>query len=122
MNAKKEESPFVLGSGAAALVLAVVIFALTFNINSYKPPHRGHRLRGDRTGCPDQWEDEASFFPFGVSAKDIHVANKGGEILSLENLKVGGGVDASAEEATQSHQLQTCQTGCHHREGCRREI
>ncbi len=30
-----------------------------------------------------------SFFPFGVSAKDIHVANKGGEILSLENLKLG---------------------------------
>ena len=30
-----------------------------------------------------------SFFPFGVSAKDIHVANKGGEILSLESLKLG---------------------------------
>ena len=30
-----------------------------------------------------------SFFPFGVSAKDIHVANKGGEILSLEHLKLG---------------------------------
>ena len=30
-----------------------------------------------------------SFFPFGISAKDIHVANKGGEILSLESLKLG---------------------------------
>ena len=30
-----------------------------------------------------------SFFPFGLSAKDIHFANKGGEILSLEHLKLG---------------------------------
>jgi AsmA protein len=29
-----------------------------------------------------------SFFPFGAAAKDICVANKGGEILSLENLKL----------------------------------
>ena len=30
-----------------------------------------------------------SFFPFGVSAKNIHVAGEGGEILSLESLKIG---------------------------------
>ena len=30
-----------------------------------------------------------SFFPFGVSAKDIRVANKGGEVIFLENLKLG---------------------------------
>ena len=37
MNAKKKKVLFILGGGAVALVLAVVIFALTFNINSYKP-------------------------------------------------------------------------------------
>ncbi|MCK7490999.1 MAG: AsmA family protein [Comamonadaceae bacterium] len=30
-----------------------------------------------------------SFFPFGISAKDVHVAGKEGEIMSLESLKVG---------------------------------
>ena len=29
-----------------------------------------------------------SFFPFGVSAKDIHVTSERGEILSLERLKL----------------------------------
>ncbi len=37
MNAKKKKILFILGGGAVALVLAVVIFALTFNINSYRP-------------------------------------------------------------------------------------
>ncbi len=37
MNAKKKKVLFILGSGAVALVLVVVIFALFFNINSYKP-------------------------------------------------------------------------------------
>jgi uncharacterized protein involved in outer membrane biogenesis len=30
-----------------------------------------------------------SVFPFGISAKDIHIANRGDEIISLENLKLG---------------------------------
>jgi AsmA protein len=30
-----------------------------------------------------------SFFPFGISAKDVHVTNRGDEILSLESLKLG---------------------------------
>jgi hypothetical protein len=32
---------------------------------------------------------ELSFSPFGVSARDIHVINRGSEIISLENFKLG---------------------------------
>jgi AsmA protein len=80
---------FVLGGGAVALVLAVVIFALTFNINSYRP--RIEAAASGATGLDVRINGKMglSFFPFGVSAKDIHVADKGVEILSLENLKLG---------------------------------
>jgi len=89
MNAKKKKVLFVLGGGAAALVLVAVIFALTFNINSYRP--RIEAVASGATGLDVRINGKMglSFFPFGVSAKDIHVANKGGEILSLENLKLG---------------------------------
>jgi uncharacterized protein involved in outer membrane biogenesis len=89
MNAKKKKVLFILGGGAAALVLVVVIFALTFNINSYRP--RIEAAASGATGLDVRINGKMglSFFPFGVSAKDIHVANKGGEIISLENLKLG---------------------------------
>jgi len=89
MNAKKKVVLFVLGGGAAALVLAVVVFALTFDINSYRP--RIEAAASGATGLEVRINGKMglSFFPFGVSAKDIHVANKGGEIISLENFKLG---------------------------------
>jgi AsmA family/AsmA-like C-terminal region len=89
MNAKKKKVLFILVGGAVALVLVVVIFALTFNINSYRP--RIEAAASGATGLEVRINGKMglSFFPFGVSAKDIHVANKGGEILSLENLKLG---------------------------------
>lgn len=89
MNAKKKKVLFILGGGAAALVIAVVIFALTFNINSYRP--RIEAAASGATGLDVRISGKIrlSFFPFGVSAKDIHIADKGGEIISLDNLKVG---------------------------------
>lgn len=89
MNVKKKKILFILGAIAVALVLAIVIFALTFDINSYKP--RIEAAASGATGLEVRINGKMglSFFPFGVSAKDIHVANKGDEILSLENLKLG---------------------------------
>ncbi|MFI5295954.1 MAG: AsmA family protein [Thermodesulfovibrionales bacterium] len=89
MNAKKKIVLFVLGGGAAALVLAVVVFALTFDINSYRP--RIEAVASKATGLEVRIKGKMglSFFPFGISAKDIHVTSRGDEILSLENLKLG---------------------------------
>jgi AsmA family/AsmA-like C-terminal region len=89
MIAKKKKVLFILGGGAVALVLAVVIFALTFEINSYRP--RIEATASGATGLDVTIKGKMglSFFPFGISARDIHITSKGGEILSLENLKLG---------------------------------
>ena len=42
MKSKMKKVVLALGGSAAALVLAVVVFVLTFDINSYK--HRGRCL------------------------------------------------------------------------------
>jgi AsmA protein len=88
MNTKKKLVLFVLGCGAAVLVVTAVIFALTFDINSYRP--RIESAASGATGLDVRINGKMglSFFPFGLSAKDIRVANKAGEILSLENLKL----------------------------------
>jgi AsmA protein len=88
MNAKMKKVLLVLVSGAAALLLAAVIFILTFDINSYRP-----RIEAAVSGAAGMdvrinGKMGLSFFPFGISAEDIHVSNKGGEIISLENLKL----------------------------------
>jgi AsmA protein len=89
MDTKKKVVLFILGGSVAVLVLAVAIFALTFHLNSYKS--RIEAAASGATGLEVRIKGKLtlSFFPFGVSAKDIHVANKGGEILSIENLKLG---------------------------------
>jgi AsmA protein len=89
MHTKKKALLFILGSGFVALVLAVIIFALTFNINAYKP--RIEAAASGATGLEVRINGKLglSFFPFGVSARDIRVASKSGEILSLANLKLG---------------------------------
>ncbi len=89
MNAKKKKVLFVLGGGAVALVLAAVVFTLTFDINSYRP--RIEAAVSGATGLEVRINGKMglSFFPFGISAKDIHVANRGDEIISLEDLKLG---------------------------------
>ncbi|MGD0281212.1 MAG: AsmA family protein [Dissulfurispiraceae bacterium] len=89
MNAKKKKVFFVLGGGAAALVLGVVVFALTFDVNSYRS--RIEAVASGATGLDVRINGKMglSLFPFGVSASDIHVAGKRGDILALENLKLG---------------------------------
>jgi len=101
MNAKKKKVLFVLGGAAVALVLAVVVFALTFDINSYRP--RIEAVASGATGLKVRINGKMglSFFPFGVSAKDIHVANKGVEILSLENLKLGAELSAYLQDGAE---------------------
>jgi AsmA protein len=89
MNTKTKKVFFILGGGAVALVLAVVTFGLTFDINSYRPRIEAAASRATGLEVRINGKMGLSFFPFGVSAKDIHVANKGVEILSLENLNLG---------------------------------
>lgn len=91
MNAKKKVL-LALGGVAAALVLAAVIFVLSFDINSYRP--RIEAAASEAMGLEVRIAGQMglSLFPFGVSAQDIHVTHKGSEIISVENLKLGVGL------------------------------
>ncbi|HAR95486.1 MAG TPA: hypothetical protein DCR97_05925, partial [Deltaproteobacteria bacterium] len=77
-------------SGVVALI-ALVTYAviLSFDINSYKS--KIEDVLSTSTGLHIKINGKVglSFLPFGVSAKDIEVSGKGGEILSLEHLKLG---------------------------------
>ena len=88
MNAKKKKVFFVLGGCAVALVLAAVVFALIFDINSYKPRIEAAASGATGLGVKINGKMGLTFFPFGLSAKDIHVTNKGAEITSVETLKL----------------------------------
>ncbi len=89
MNAKKNKVFFIFGGCTVALALALVIFALTFNINSYKPRIETAASEASCLNVRINGKIELSLFPFGVSADDIHVYNNGVEILSLNKLKLG---------------------------------
>lgn len=89
MDVKKKVVFFILCVGAIASVLALFVFTFTLDINSYKP--RIEAAASAATGMDVRINGKIglSFFPFGLSAKDIHLANDGGEIISLENLNLG---------------------------------
>ena len=68
---------------------AAIAALLLFDINTFKSNIESAAF--DATGLEVRIKGKMglSFFPFGVSAQDIHVTNKGDEIISLENLKLG---------------------------------
>jgi AsmA protein len=89
MNAMKKKVLFILAGGAVILVLAVVVFALTFDINSHRLRLEAAASRATGLEVKIKGKMGLSFFPFGLSAKDIHVTNKGDEIIFIETLKLG---------------------------------
>ena len=84
----RRKSLMIAGGIVLLIVIAAIVAVLLFDINSYKS--KIETAASEATGLDVTIEGRMglSFFPFGVSAKDIHFANKGGEILSLEHLKL----------------------------------
>ena len=107
----------IAGGVVVLIVIAAIVAVLLFNINAYKS--KIETAASGATGLDVRIKGRMglSFFPFGISAKDIHVANKGGEILSLERLKLRVELMPLLKKATQSDRLRACQTGRHDREG-----
>jgi AsmA protein len=88
MRTERKKSLMITGGVVVLIVIAAIVAVLLFNINSYKS--KIETAASEATGLDVRIKGKMglSFFPFGVSAKDIHVANKGSEILSLERLKL----------------------------------
>jgi len=79
----------IAGSVISLLVIAAIAALFIFDINKFKANIEAAAF--DATGLEVSIKGRMglSFFPFGVSAQDIHATNKGSEILSIENIKLG---------------------------------
>jgi AsmA protein len=89
MRAHWGKKPLIAGGVAALIVIAAVAALLIFDVNKYKSNIES--ATSDATGLEVSIHGKMglSFFPFGVSAKDIHAAGKEGEIISLESIRLG---------------------------------
>jgi len=89
MKTDRKKTVMIVGSFVILTIIVVFIALLLFDINSYRT-----RIETDASGMTGldvkiNGKVRLSFFPFGLSANDIRFANKEGEILSLEHLKLG---------------------------------
>lgn len=89
MSAKMKKIFLIFGGLSAVVVLAVVIFVLTFDINRYK--HRIEAAASEATGLTVRINGKLklSVFPnAGVSLEDILIQNRGAEVASAEKAEV----------------------------------
>ena len=89
MGAERKKTLMIAGCVVTLIVIAVFIALLLFDINSFKS--KIETAASGMTGLDVRINGKIrlSFFPFGLSAKEMHFANKEGEILFLEHLKLG---------------------------------
>lgn len=89
MSLQRGKYLLIAGGVAYLVVIAAIAALLLFDINTFKPNIESAAF--DATGLEVRIKGKLGlhFFPFGVSAQDIHVTGTGGEIISVENLKLG---------------------------------
>ncbi|MFZ2949139.1 MAG: AsmA family protein [Desulfuromonadaceae bacterium] len=89
MSTQRGKKLLIAGGVASLVVIAAIAALLLFDINTFKSNIESAAF--DATGLEVKIKGKLGlyFFPFGVSAQDIHVTGTGGEIISAENLKLG---------------------------------
>ena len=88
MRAERKKGLMIAGGVVFLIVIAAIVAVILFDINSYKS--QIETAASEATGLDVRIKGEMglALIPFGISAKDIRVANKESEILSLESLKL----------------------------------
>ena len=88
MRAGRKKALIIVGGVAALIVLTLSVVLLSFDINYYRS--KIESAVSETTGLDVKIEGKMrlSFFPFGISAKNIHATDKGVEVLFLERLKL----------------------------------
>ncbi len=89
MKGERKKGLMIAGGIVLLIVIVGIAAALLFNINTYKS--KIETAASEATGLDVRINGKMglSFFPFGVSAKNIHVTSEGAELLSLESVKMG---------------------------------
>jgi uncharacterized protein involved in outer membrane biogenesis len=89
MSAQRGKYLLITGGVVSLFVIAAIAALQLFDINKFKPNIESASFDATGLEVRIKGEMELSFFPLGISAQDIHVTNKGGEIISLEKIKLG---------------------------------
>lgn len=89
MSAQRVKKLLIAGGVASLVAIAAIATLLLLDANTFKSNIESAAF--DATGLEVRIKGKMGlyFFPFGVSAQDIHVTGTGGEIISAENLKLG---------------------------------
>ena len=88
MRAERKKGLMIAGGIVLLVVVAAIVAVLLFDINSYKSQIETAASEATGLDVTIKGGMGLAFFPFGISAKDVHVANEGSEILSVESLKL----------------------------------
>ena len=88
MRPERKRSLMIAGGVVVLIVITAIAAVLLFDINAYKSEIETAASEATGLDISINGRMGLSFFPFRISAKDIHVANEGGEILSMERLKL----------------------------------
>ena len=117
MGAERKKTLMIVGGFATLIVIFFFIALLLFDINSFKS--KIETTASGMTGLDVRINGKMrlSFFPFGLSAQDIHFANKGGEILSLKHLKLGAELMPLLKKQIKVTSCELVKPACHHHEG-----
>ena len=89
MRARRGKNLLIAGGVVALIVIAAIAALVLYYNNTLRPNIESALFDATGLGVRINGKMELSFFPFGVSARDIHVAGKGGDIISIDNLKLG---------------------------------
>ena len=89
MRAERKKTLMIAGGVVLLILIAAIVAVLLFDINSYKSKIETAVSEATGLDVTINGGMGLSFFPFGISAKNVHVTNRGDEILSLESLKLG---------------------------------
>jgi uncharacterized protein involved in outer membrane biogenesis len=89
MRAERKKTLMIAGGVVLLILIAAIVAVLLFDINSYKSKIETAVSGATGLDVTINGNMGLSFFPFGISAKNVHVTNRGDEILSLESLKLG---------------------------------
>jgi AsmA family/AsmA-like C-terminal region len=89
MGTRRGKNLLIAGGIAALIVIAAGFAFVVFETNAFEANIETAVFNATGLEVRINGKMKLSFFPFGVSARDIHVAGKGGEFISIDNLKLG---------------------------------
>ncbi len=89
MNSKTKKTLLILLAGVTALVLALVVFLLTFDINPYKPRIEAAASRATGMDVRINGKMRLTLFPrAGAALEDILIRNRGADIVTIKKAVV----------------------------------